>query len=73
MATFANKILSLLAEISNYVYVLVAVAFLVIGAMMIYPSEKSKEKAKDAVPWVLIGAAVALSAVTLANSVTSGF
>lgn len=41
--------------------------------MMIYPSESSKEKAKNAVPWVVIGSAVAMGAVTIAKAITSGF
>lgn len=73
MENFALKIEAFVNSVAPYVYALVALALLVIGIMMIWPSERSKEKAKEAVPWVVIGAAIAIGAVTIAKSITAGF
>lgn len=43
------------------------------AAVFIYPSERSKEKAKSALPWIVIGAAISLLAVNIGNWLTSGF
>ena len=73
MGNVALKMENFVSGVAPYVYAIVAFALLVLGIMMIYPSESSKEKAKNAMPWVLIGSAVAMSAVTIAKAITSGF
>lgn len=50
-----------------------AAALLINGGALIYPSERGKERAKDALPWVVAGSAIALGAVAIAGSITSGF
>jgi len=73
MGNFALKLENFVSSVAPFVYAIVAFALLVLGIMMIYPSESSKEKAKNAVPWVVIGSAVAMGAVTIARAITSGF
>ena len=73
MGNFALKLETFVSSVAPFVYAIVAFALLVLGIMMIYPSESSKEKAKNAVPWVVIGSAVAMGAVTIAKAITSGF
>lgn len=73
MGNFALKLENFVSSVAPFVYAIVAFALLVLGIMMIYPSESSKEKAKNAVPWVVIGSAVAMDAVTIAKAITSGF
>ncbi len=73
MGVFANKILGLIAEMANYVYVLVALSLFVVGLMFIWPDEQAKSLAKRAIPWIFIGGALALTCVTVAKSMTSGF
>ncbi|MBF1036362.1 MAG: hypothetical protein HXL15_02790 [Parvimonas sp.] len=73
MGNFALKLENFVSSVAPFVYAIVAFALLVLGIMMIYPSESSKEKAKNAVPWVVIGSAVAMGAVTIAKAITSGF
>ena len=73
MGNFALKLENFVSSVAPFVYSIVAFALLVLGIMMIYPSESSKEKAKNAVPWVVIGSAVAMGAVTIAKAITSGF
>ena len=73
MGNVALKMENFVSSVAPYVYAIVAFALLVLGIMMIYPSESSKEKAKNAMPWVLIGSAVAMGAVTIAKAITSGF
>lgn len=73
MGNFALKLENFVSSVAPFVYAIVAFALLVLGIMMIYPSESSKEKAKNAVPWVVIGSAVAMGSVTIAKAITSGF
>lgn len=73
MGNVALKLENFVSSVAPFVYAIVAFALLVLGIMMIYPSESSKEKAKNAVPWVVIGSAVAMGAVTIAKAITSGF
>lgn len=73
MGNFALKLENFVSSVAPFVYAIVAFALLVLGIMMIYPSESSKEKAKNTVPWVVIGSAVAMGAVTIAKAITSGF
>ncbi len=73
MGEFANKLYSFIDSADGVIIALVAIALLVAGVMMIYPSERSKEAAKTAVPWIVIGAAVALGATAIAQSITSGW
>lgn len=73
MGAFASQIMGFVASSREVIIAIVAVALLINGAAMIYPSERSKEMAKEAIPWVVIGSAIALGATTLAESLTSGF
>lgn len=73
MGVLAAKIIAFVVEARQVIIALVAVALLIDGAALIYPSERGKERAKDALPWVVGGCAVALSAVALAQSISSGF
>ena len=73
MNNFSNQLLSFVDTARPLIIALVAVALLIDGGMMIYPSERSKQAAKDALSWVVIGSAIALGAVTIAKSITSGF
>ena len=73
MGNVALKLENFVSSVAHFVYAIVAFALLVLGIMMIYPSESSKEKAKNAMPWILIGSAIAMSAVTIAKAITSGF
>ena len=73
MDAFAQTIQNFVTSARPIVIAVVAVAFLVVGIMMVYPNERSKEKAKEARPWVVIGAAIALGAVGLASTIGSSF
>ena len=73
MGNVALKLENFVSSVAPFVYAIVEVALVVNGMMMIYPSESSKEKAKNAMPWILIGSAIAMSAVTIAKAITSGF
>lgn len=73
MSDFAAKIETFIDSARPVIIAAVAFALLIEGAMFIWPSERSKERAKDWAPWIVIGAAVALGAVAIAGSLTSGF
>lgn len=73
MDAFAQTIQNFVTSARPIVIAVIAVAFLVVGIMMVYPNERSKEKAKEALPWVVIGAAIALGAVGLASTIGQSF
>lgn len=63
MDKFAENIYNLCTEAQPYTYVLAIVAFLVIGVMFLIPSEEGRQKAKKALPWVIVGVLLMLGAV----------
>lgn len=73
MKSFADQIITFVNDARPIIIALVIFALLICGGMMIYPSERSKQAAKDMLPWVVIGSAIALGAVTIGKSITSGF
>ena len=73
MGALAAKITAFVVGARPVIIALVAAALLINGGALIYPSERGKERAKDALPWVVAGSAIALGAVAIASSITSGF
>ncbi len=67
MEQVANNIQAICQAVMPYTVTLVIVAFVVIGAMFIVPSDEAHQKAKKAVPWVIVGAIVLLGAVSIAD------
>ena len=63
MDKFAENIYRLCEEAQPYTYVLAIVSYLVIGAMFLIPSEEGRQKAKKALPWVIVGVLLMLGAV----------
>jgi len=73
MAAFADKLIWLVNSARPVIIGLVIFSLMVCGGMMIYPSERSKQAAKDSLPFVVIGSAIALGAVAIGKALTSGF
>lgn len=73
LTNFMTGLYSIATDIQPFTYVIAIFAFVVIGVMFMIPNEKCKEKAKDALPWVIIGAAVILLAVAFAKDLASKF
>lgn len=73
MAAFANQIITFVNSARPLIVALVIFALLIAGGMLIYPSERSKQAAKDGLPFVVIGSAIALGAVAIGTAMTSGF
>ncbi len=67
MEQVASNIQAICEAVMPYTVTLVIVAFVVIGAMFIVPSDEAHQKAKKAVPWVIVGAIVLLGAVSIAD------
>lgn len=65
MAKFGSAIIDLVEAIQPYCYVIAVVSLLVIGGMFAWPSEESHQKAKKALPFVVVGLAMMLGAVVL--------
>lgn len=63
MDKFAENVYRLCEEAQPYTYVLAIVALMVIAAMFIIPSEEGRQKAKKALPWVIVGVVLMLGAV----------
>ncbi|WP_346663775.1 hypothetical protein [uncultured Merdimonas sp.] len=70
MDKFATNIYNLCTEIQPYTYILVIVALIIIGVMLLVPSDESRQKAKKAIPWVIIGAILIIGAVYLGKWLT---
>lgn len=73
MVAFADKLIWLVNSARPVIIGLVIFSLMVCGGMMIYPSERSKQAAKDSLPFVVIGSAIALGAVAIGKALTSGF
>lgn len=73
MSAFADKLIWLANSARPVIIGLVIFSLLVCGGMMIYPSERSKQAAKDSLPFVAMGSAIALGAVAIGKALTSGF
>ncbi len=67
MTNFNNSLLSIVDQASTVLTGLVAVTWVIIGIMLIYPSERSKQSAKDSIPFVIIGTAIVLGAKAIAQ------
>lgn len=67
-----NPIVTFLSDLTGYVYVAVIVAVLAIGIMFL-GGQRSREKAKEWIPYVFVGAILAVGAVTIGKSVTNTF
>ena len=71
MNKFADTLIEVCTQVQPIVTALCCVALLVVGILLIYPNQKAKEKGKDYLPWIVIGAAIALSAVSLGKWIGS--
>lgn len=73
METFMSDLYSYVTTFQPLVYMLVAIALIVVGVMMIIPSSKMKEKAKEAMPYIAVGCGLVLGATTLAQEISEKF
>lgn len=73
MNNFADTLVNAVNSARPVVIAIVAVSLLVTGVMLIYPSERSKQTAKDGLPFIILGCAIALGAVAIAGSLNSTF
>jgi|GEM_PF-2013940 len=71
MTEFANTLIEVCTKAQPIVTALCCIALLVVGVLLIYPNQKAKETGKDHLPWIVIGAAIALSAVSLGKWIGS--
>lgn len=67
-----KPVVTFLSDLTGYVYVAVIVAVLAIGIMFL-GGQRSREKAKEWIPYVFVGAILAVGAVTIGESVTNTF
>lgn len=73
MQKFFQSLLNIVEAITPYVYVLVILAFLVIGGMFAIGGEEGRQKAKKWVPWVLVGGIIMLGCVSIGKDVVGQF
>lgn len=73
MSGLMNGLYNFCNTFSPLVYLLVACALIVAGAMFVIPSQKTREKAKEALPYILLGCGLVLGAMTIANEISSSF
>lgn len=73
MVQFMNSLYNICNTISPAIYLLVAAALIITGIMFIVPSQKTKQAAKEHLPFIVIGCGVVLGALTLANEISKNF
>lgn len=67
MATLIQNITNWLSTWSGSINLVLAGVLVIIGFAFVLPFKATKEFAKSALPWVLIGAGIVLGATNLAN------
>lgn len=73
MESLMTGLYNICNSVSPVIYLLVACSLIIIGVMMIIPSQKSKETAKAALPWVAVGCGLVIGALVIATEVSSSF
>ncbi len=68
-----NGLYTYVTDFQPLVYILIAIALLIVGIMFIVPSEKTKEMAKGAIPWIVIGAGIVMLASQFATEMVAKF
>lgn len=73
MENLMNGLYTYVTDFQPLVYILIAIALLIVGIMFIVPSEKTKEMAKCAIPWIVIGAGIVMLASQFATEMVAKF
>ncbi len=73
MQQFMTSLYNLVTTWQPLVNMLVAIVLVGIGVMFTLPSQKSKDSAKSALPWVVLGCGIVLGATTLAKEISGAF
>ncbi len=73
MENLMNGLYTYVTDFQPFVYILIAIALLIVGVMFIVPSEKTKEMAKGAIPWIVIGAGIVMLASQFATEMVAKF
>lgn len=73
METLMNGLYTYVTDFQPLVYILIAIALMIVGIMFIVPSEKTKEMAKGAIPWIVIGAGIVMLASQFATQMVAKF
>lgn len=73
MENLMNGLYTYVTDFQPLVYILIAIALLIVGIMFIVPSEKTKEMAKGAIPWIVIGAGIVMLASQFATDMVAKF
>ncbi len=73
MEQLMNGLYNVVNSVTPVIHLAVAAALIVVGFLFIIPSEKSKQAAKSALPFVVLGCGIVLLATTLATEISSKF
>lgn len=73
MQNFMDGLYNTVTTIQPMIYLLVAACLIIVGVMFIIPSEKLKGKAKESLPYIVIGCGIVLGATQLAEEISSKF
>jgi hypothetical protein len=73
MENLMNGLYTYVTDFQPLVYILIAIALMIVGIMFIVPSEKTKEMAKAAIPWIVIGAGIVMLASQFATQMVAKF
>lgn len=68
-----NGLYTYVTDFQPFVYILIAIALLIVGIMFIIPSEKTKEMAKGTIGWIVIGSGIVMLASQIATEMVAKF
>ena len=73
MTNFMTGLYNYVTTFQPLVYMLVAIALIIDGALVIIPNEKCKQMGTSSLPWVAIGCGIVTLATNLATEISSQF
>lgn len=73
MEKFMQGLYDICISYQPFVWILAGVSVGICGIMMAIPSQKTKEAAKSALPWVIVGVGLVLGAFIFGKEISSKF
>lgn len=70
MDKFAENLNNIITAAIPYVWILVVCALLIVGVMLIIPSERVHQTALKSLPFVIVGAVIAIGSIYLGKWLT---
>ena len=73
MNQFYQNMINIINDARPIVIIVAIIALFISGVALAWPAESVKSGAKRALPWIVVGVGIALSAVTIGTTLASNF